>query len=87
MQLSAKIINNKHRRNSLAKPLTIVDYSATMRKNIIRTMRMSGLDIDRTEEAGNGTEAPEKLNTAPVDIMLCDINMPEMRGAVPKLLQ
>jgi len=48
---------------------------------------MSGLDIDRTEEAGNGAEAPEKLNTAPVDIMLCDINMPEMRGAVPKLLQ
>lgn len=58
----------------------IVDDSATMRKIIVRTMRMSGLDFDRTVEAGNGAEALEKLNAAPVDIMLCDINMPEMSG-------
>ena len=64
----------------MAKSLMIVDDSATMRKIIMRTVRMSGLDIDRTEEAGNGTEALEKLNAAPVDIMLCDINMPEMSG-------
>jgi two-component system chemotaxis response regulator CheY len=58
----------------------IVDDSATMRKIIMRTVRMSGLEFDRTEEAGNGVEALEKLNAAPVDIMLCDINMPEMSG-------
>ena len=66
--------------NLMAKSLMIVDDSATMRKIIMRTVRMSGLDIDRTEEAGNGTEALEKLSAAPVDIMLCDINMPEMSG-------
>ncbi len=64
----------------MAKTLMIVDDSATMRKIIIRTVRMSGLDFERTEEAGNGVEALEKLSDGPVDIMLCDINMPEMSG-------
>ncbi len=64
----------------MAKTLMIVDDSATMRKIIIRTVRMSGLDFERTEEAGNGVEALEKLDAGPVDIMLCDINMPEMSG-------
>ncbi len=64
----------------MAKTLMIVDDSATMRKIIMRTVRMSDLKFDRTEEAGNGNEALEKLGTNPVDIMLCDINMPEMSG-------
>ena len=64
----------------MAKSLMIVDDSTTMRKIIMRTVRMSGLDFERTEEAGNGVEALEKLNAAPVDIMLCDVNMPEMGG-------
>lgn len=64
----------------MAKSLMIVDDSATMRKIIMRTVRMSGLEFDRTEEAGNGVEALEKLQSQPVDIILCDINMPEMTG-------
>ncbi len=64
----------------MAKSLMIVDDSTTMRKIIIRTIRMSGFDFERTEEAGNGVEALEKINSAPVDIMLCDVNMPEMDG-------
>ena len=64
----------------MAKSLMIVDDSATMRKIIMRTMRMSGLEFNSTEEAGNGKEALEKLNKVPVDIILCDINMPEMNG-------
>ena len=64
----------------MAKTLMIVDDSATMRKIIMRTVRMSGLEFDRTEEAGNGKEALEKLQSEPVDIVLCDINMPEMSG-------
>ncbi len=65
----------------MAKSLMIVDDSATMRKIIMRTVRMSGLEFDNTEEAGNGLEAIEKLNDSPVDIILCDINMPEMSGS------
>jgi two-component system chemotaxis response regulator CheY len=64
----------------MAKSLMIVDDSATMRKIIIRTIRMSGLEFDRTEEAGNGVEALGKLGSAVVDVILCDINMPEMPG-------
>ncbi len=64
----------------MGKTLMIVDDSATMRKIVMRTVKMSGLDFDRTEEAANGVEALEKLGDGPVDIMLCDINMPEMSG-------
>ncbi|MHC4475818.1 MAG: response regulator [Planctomycetota bacterium] len=64
----------------MAKSLMIVDDSATMRKIIMRTVQMSGLQFDRTEEAGNGNEALEKLGGGAVDIMLCDVNMPEMPG-------
>ncbi len=64
----------------MAKSLMIVDDSATMRKIVMRTVRMSGLDFERTEEAGNGAEAIEKLKESPVDIVLCDVNMPEMNG-------
>lgn len=64
----------------MAKSLMIVDDSATMRKIIMRTVRMSDLKFERTEEAGNGAEALQKLGDSPVDIMLCDVNMPEMMG-------
>ncbi len=64
----------------MGKSLMIVDDSATMRKIIMRTVGMSGLQFEKTEQAGNGNEAIEKLNAGPVDIMLCDVNMPEMSG-------
>ncbi len=64
----------------MGKSLMIVDDSATMRKIIMRTVRMSGLEFERTEEAGSGVEALAKLQAGPVDVMLCDINMPEMNG-------
>jgi two-component system, chemotaxis family, chemotaxis protein CheY len=64
----------------MAKSLLIVDDSATMRKIIMRTVRMSGLEFDPIEEAGNGAEAISKLVKTPVDIVLCDVNMPEMTG-------
>ena len=64
----------------MASSLMIVDDSATMRKIIMRTVRMSGLTFDRTEEAGNGKEALDKLAQGPVDLILCDVNMPEMNG-------
>lgn len=64
----------------MSKSLLIVDDSATMRKIIMRSVRMSGLQFDSTDEAGNGVEALEKLKASPVDIILCDVNMPEMDG-------
>jgi two-component system, chemotaxis family, chemotaxis protein CheY len=46
----------------------------------MRTVRMAGLAADRTEEAGNGIEALEKLNQTSVDMILVDVNMPGMGG-------
>ena len=46
----------------------------------MRSVRMSGLQFSTTEEAGNGVEALEKLKAGPVDVILCDVNMPEMNG-------
>jgi two-component system, chemotaxis family, chemotaxis protein CheY len=60
--------------------LMIVDDSVTMRRIIMRTMRMSGLQFEEIKEAGNGKEALEVLNDQPIDIILCDVNMPEMNG-------
>jgi len=64
----------------MAKSLMIVDDSVTMRRIIMRTIRMSGIEFDKTEEANNGAEALAKLKTEPIDVVLCDINMPEMTG-------
>jgi len=69
----------------MAKSIMIVDDSATMRKIIMKTVRAAELDIGQTSEAGNGAEALEKLKASAVDIMLCDINMPEMTG--PELVK
>ncbi len=65
----------------MAKTLLVVDDSATMRKIITRTIRKAGLSVDDDiQEAGNGCEALDKLNAGSVDVVLCDINMPEMNG-------
>lgn len=69
----------------MADSLLIVDDSATMRMIIKRTLRTAGLSFDTTDEAGNGKEALEKLKAQTYDIMLCDINMPEMSG--PELVK
>lgn len=69
----------------MADALLIVDDSATMRMIIKRTLRTAGLSFDSTDEAGNGKEALEKLSAQKYNIMLCDINMPEMSG--PELLK
>jgi len=58
----------------------IVDDSATMRKIIMRTIRQSGYSVDNVLEAGNGKEALEVIKDNKVDLVLTDINMPEMDG-------
>ena len=60
--------------------ILIVDDSATMRKIILRTIRQSGYAVDDVLEAGNGKEALEVVKNNKVDLILTDINMPEMDG-------
>ncbi len=58
----------------------IVDDSSTMRKIVTRSLRQAGLDFDQILEAGDGVEALKTLETEKVDVILCDINMPNMDG-------
>jgi two-component system, chemotaxis family, chemotaxis protein CheY len=58
----------------------IVDDSSVMRKIVERSLRQAGLDLAQVTEAGNGAEALTALSRNPVDLILCDINMPVMDG-------
>ena len=58
----------------------IVDDSRSMRAVIKKTISMSGFKMDQCLEAGNGREALDVLAKAWVDVILSDINMPEMNG-------
>jgi two-component system chemotaxis response regulator CheY len=58
----------------------IVDDSSVMRKIVERCLRQAGIELKQVFEAGNGAEAISSLNDNPVDLILCDINMPVMDG-------
>jgi len=64
----------------MAKHVLLVDDSSTMRKIISRSLRQAGLDFGEIFEAGDGQEALEVLERENVDIVLSDINMPNMNG-------
>lgn len=64
----------------MGKNVLLVDDSSTMRKIIGRSLRQAGIDFDNIFEASDGVEALEVLEKETVDIVLSDINMPNMDG-------
>jgi len=58
----------------------IVDDSSTMRKIISHSLRQAGLAVDDIYEAGDGIEGLSVLGSKSVDLVLSDINMPNMDG-------
>jgi two-component system chemotaxis response regulator CheY len=58
----------------------IVDDSNSMRAVIKKIITISGFNMDQCYEAGNGKQALEILSKVWVDIILSDLNMPEMNG-------
>jgi two-component system chemotaxis response regulator CheY len=58
----------------------IVDDSSVMRKIVERSLRQAGIELEKVVEASNGAEALAALHNNPVDLILCDINMPVMDG-------
>lgn len=68
------MINSKY----LTTKILVVDDFATMRKIIKQTLQQIGFkDI---QEASDGTEAWEKLNAEPFQLIISDWNMPKMPG-------
>jgi two-component system chemotaxis response regulator CheY len=64
----------------MGKTVLIVDDSNTMRKIVSRALRQAGIDFDTILEAGDGQEALDVLGANKVDVVLSDINMPNMTG-------
>jgi two-component system chemotaxis response regulator CheY len=60
------------------KTVLLVDDSATMRRMVKATLR--GLGSTRFVEAANGLEAIEQMSLAKIDLVLLDLNMPDMHG-------
>ena len=60
--------------------ILIVDDSPAMRRVVKRVVEMCGVDVGAYHEAGNGIEALATLRAEWVDLVMTDINMPEMDG-------
>jgi two-component system, chemotaxis family, chemotaxis protein CheY len=58
----------------------IVDDSHAMRAVIKKIITISGFPMDNCLEAGNGREAMEVLSKHWIDVIISDINMPEVNG-------
>ena len=60
--------------------LLVVDDSAVMRRTIQRAIDVSSLPVKSCLTAEHGKAALSLLRAHEIDLMLVDLNMPEMRG-------
>lgn len=59
--------------------IAAADDQKTFRQSLVRAINfMDGLEV--VAEAGNGKELIEKLDQVPVEVIMLDLNMPEMDG-------
>ena len=58
----------------------IVDDSAALRKILQRVLRQAEIPLGNLYEAGDGIQALEAMKANSVDLVLSDINMPNMDG-------
>lgn len=58
--------------------ILVVDDSATMRRMVVTALRQ--VRAVAFEQAESGLEAVERLATGAVDLVILDLNMPDMHG-------
>ncbi|MEO5817684.1 MAG: response regulator [Gemmatimonadaceae bacterium] len=58
--------------------ILVVDDSPTMRRMIMASLR--GIEDVGFDQGASGLEAIERLAIAPVDLVVLDLNMPDMHG-------
>ena len=61
----------------MAKVIMTVDDSASIRQMVVFTLKQGGYDVI---EAGDGREALSKLNGTKPDMIITDLNMPNLDG-------
>jgi two-component system chemotaxis response regulator CheY len=64
----------------MAYNVLVVDDSATVRAVVVKTLHLCGLPLQEVHQATNGREALAVLQAHWIDLVLTDINMPEMDG-------
>ena len=64
----------------MAYNILIVDDSPAMRRVVRRVIDLCGFEIGTCFEAGDGSEALSILRSQWVDLILTDINMPNLNG-------
>lgn len=64
----------------MAMNILVVDDSSLTRKAIKRIIDMLDLDVGQIIEAENGAKALEVFSEIKIDLVLADLNMPEMGG-------
>jgi two-component system, chemotaxis family, chemotaxis protein CheY len=60
--------------------ILIVDDSSTTRAFMRRAVVLSGVPAENVYEAGNGKKALELMKNQSIDVVLADLQMPEMDG-------
>jgi two-component system chemotaxis response regulator CheY len=60
--------------------ILVVDDSATMRMIVIKSLRQAGFEAATVIEASGAKEALQKLAAGGINLMLSDVNMPEITG-------
>ncbi len=61
----------------MAKTIMVVDDSASIRQVVNLTLKKSGYDVI---EATDGRDALSKLTGQKINLIVCDVNMPNMDG-------
>jgi two-component system chemotaxis response regulator CheY len=61
----------------MAKKILSVDDSASVRQMVTFTLEAAGYQV---AQAGDGAEALAYLKTSPVDMIVTDLNMPNLNG-------
>jgi two-component system, chemotaxis family, chemotaxis protein CheY len=62
---------------ALGKRVLVIDDASLVRMYYRAALERAGYEV---EEALNGLEALEKLQQSPVDLLIVDVNMPQMDG-------
>jgi two-component system, chemotaxis family, chemotaxis protein CheY len=58
----------------------VVDDSAAIRKILLRVLSQTDLPIESVHEAADGQEALKTLGSTIINLVLSDVNMPNMDG-------
>lgn len=61
----------------MSKTVLVVDDSGTVRQQVTMALKQAGFS---TKEAADGKEGLDTISGGSVDMVICDVNMPNMNG-------